>query len=174
MSTPNDLSTDEQLGLDAPPPSPDAKNAVALKRFYAPLAVAIIGVALVLVFAKDLPPVPAYTATVTVDGAAPGAQAMTAASKLEVRLEPEGDPGGPVEAWVYVEQGGEVRRAMDAHPKVDGGVVRLSGEIGPTLGVTEGAAQVIVLVTRPGGFPETPSHALGDGPWYAARITLKL
>ena len=80
-----------------------------------------------------------------------------------------------MEAWVYVAQGGEVRRAMDAHPKVeDGGVVRLSGEIGPTLGVAGGEVQVILLVTRPGGFPETPKMALSSGPWHAERFSLRL
>lgn len=170
-----DQAPDADLGLDAPPPSPDARNEIALRRFYAPVGVAVVVVAAVLFFATGLPPVPSYTAQVEIDGktAAPLVAAPT--STLDVRLAPAGDPGGPVWATVYVAEGDKVRQAMDAHPEVDDtGAVRLTGAVGPTLGVTGGKVQVVLLVARPGAEPETPKDVLGDGPWHAARFTLEV
>ncbi len=177
MATPqSELTPDEQLGLDAPPPSPDARNQVALKRLYAPIAVALVGVAAVAFMMKEVPPVPSFSAQVMLDGEAlvspARAQPM---SKLDLTLTPQGDLGGPINAFVYISKDGKTQRAMDAHAQVDAqGSVHLVGPVRDLLGVSEGQVQVVLLVVRPNGFPETPAAALGEGPWHAERFTLQI
>lgn len=177
MSGPQpELTPDEQLGLDAPAPSPDARNQVALRRLYAPIAVATLGVAVVAYISNQLPPVPSFAGTVAVDGAlVKGPAPAGLKSKLDVALKPQGDPGGPIAAYVYTSRDGHTERALDAHPVVDDkGGVFLVGPVGDLLGSKPGPVQVILLIVRPNAFPETPAAVLGEGPWHAQRFTLNI
>ena len=168
-------SAPDELGLQAPAPSPDAKNAVAVRRLIAPVVVAVLCVGALLFFVKGLPPLPAYSGAATVDGAPAGAGPVSVQqeSALSITLSPQGALGGPVEGAVYVEEGGAVRRLITRPAVSDAGEVAFSGPVS-MLGAKPGPAQVILLVTRPGGLPETPAAVLGEGAWKAQRVSLQV
>jgi hypothetical protein len=168
-------SPDAELGLNALAPSPDAKNAVALRRLIAPVLVAVVAVGALLFFVKGLPPLPAYRGAASVDGAAAGPTATEARldSALVLTLTPQGELGGPVDGTVYVAEGGAVRRLIPRPEVSEAGVVTFRGTV-RSLGVQPGAVQVILLATRPGGQPETPAAVLQEGAWQALRVPLQV
>ena len=174
--SPSTSSPDAELGLKELAPSPDAQNSVALRRLIAPVLVGGLGVGALLVFMKDLPPLPAFSGAAQVAGApaGPGPVAVRLDTTLAITLTPKGDLGGPVEGTAYVEEAGAVRRLLVRPTVSEAGVVALQGAVGEALGVRRGPVQVILLVTRPGGQPETAADVLRDGPWYAHRVALQV
>ncbi len=154
-------------------------------------AAALVAASLVLLLRTpaEVAPLPGYVLEIQgtareVRGAgdatpAPEVLRLAPGSRLRLGLAPEVAVDGPVEAAVYLGSTGALRRLEEAGLEVaESGSVRLLGTVGRDLDLPAGAAELVVVIARPGGLPSAaelealePGESRAEaGDWVAWRL----